>query len=199
MNRSPASAVLSCCLLVWALCSHAAEPVANVFDVQRLMQLLSMAPEAEVAYTEKKYSKLLDQPLQSSGTLAFRRPDTVEKNMKLPRSESYRIVGEELLVIRKGAEKRYPLSSQPLLGAFAASLRGVLTGDAALLGRHYRLSLEGEERAWRLDLKPLDGNIGRFVERIQVSGHAGRIDQIEVRESNGDRALTQITMPAATP
>lgn len=165
---------------------------AENFDLVRLMQLLSTTPAAEVPYTEKKYSSLLTEPVLSSGTLAFRRPDTVEKNMKVPRNEHYLITGEELVVMRGSTERRLPLSSQPLLSAFAASLRGVLTGDAVLLRKHYQLALEGEEQNWRLDLLPQDAGTTRYVERILVTGHAGHIDQIEVRESNGDRSVMQV-------
>jgi outer membrane lipoprotein-sorting protein len=156
------------------------------------MQLLSLSPEGEVAYTERKYSSLLTEPVVSSGTLSYRRPDTVEKNMVSPHRERFRIAGEELIVARKGIENRYPLSSQPLLSAFAASLRGVLGGDAGLLRQHYRLKLEGEEQAWRLELTPLDDEISRYVERIAVSGRAGHVEQIEVRESGGDRSVLQV-------
>ena len=162
---------------------------ADNFDLVRLMQLLGVAPQAEVAYTEKKYSSLLTEPVVSSGTLAYRRPDTVEKNMVSPRKERFRIAGEELIVVRKGTENRYPLSSQPLLAAFAASLRGVLGGNAELLRQHYRLQLEGEEQTWRLEMTPIEDEIARYVERIAVSGHAGHIAQIEVRESSGDRSV----------
>lgn len=165
---------------------------AENFDLMRLMQLLSLAPEGEVSYTEKKYSSLLTEPVVSSGTLAYRRPDTVEKSMLAPRKERFRIAGEELIVVRKGSEKRYPLSSQPLLSAFAASLRGVLGGDAGLLQRHYHLKLDGEEQRWRLDMTPIETEIGRYVEKITVSGHVGRIEQIEVRESSGDRSVLQV-------
>jgi Outer membrane lipoprotein carrier protein LolA-like len=165
---------------------------AENFDVTRLMQLLSLAPAAEVSYTEKKYSSLLAEPLVSSGTLAYRRPDTVEKTMIAPRKEQFRIIGDELIVLRSEKEKRFPLSSQPLLAAFAASLRGVLAGDAVLLRSHYRLSLEGEEQAWRLEMIPLEEEITRYVERILVSGRAGRIEQLEVRESSGDRSVMQL-------
>jgi hypothetical protein len=165
---------------------------ADNFDIARLMQLLSQAPESEVAYTEKKYSSLLAEPVVSSGTLAYRRPDTVEKNIIAPRKEHFRIAGEELIMVRNGAENRFSLSSQPLLSAFAASLRGVLAGDAALLRKHFRLTLEGEEQAWRLELVPLDEEITRYVERILVSGRAGRIEQIEERESSGDRSVLQV-------
>lgn len=165
---------------------------AGNFDLVRLMQLLSLAPEAEVPYTEMKYSSLLAEPIVSSGTLSYRRPDTVEKNMVAPRNERFRIVGGDLIVVHNGAEQRFPLSSQPLLSAFAASLRGVLAGDALLLRSHYRLALEGEEQDWRLEMIPLEEEIGRYVERITVSGRAGRIAQIEVREASGDRSVLQV-------
>ena len=165
---------------------------AGKFDLVRLMQLLSLAPESEAPYTEKKYSSLLAEPIASSGTLSYRRPDTVEKNMTAPRNERFRIAGEELIVERNGAERRFPLSSQPLLSAFAASLRGVLAGDAALLRSHFRLALDGEEQGWRLEMIPLEADISRFVERITVSGRAGRIEQIEVRESSGDRSVMKV-------
>lgn len=176
-------------LLLW-LCLSSAQ--AQSFDLARLMQLLNAAPTPEVPYTEKKYSSLLAEPVLSSGTLAFRRPDTVEKNMKLPRNERYIITADELVLVRGHSEKRLPLSSQPLLSAFAASLRGVLTGDAELLRKHYQLALSGEEKNWRLELVPQEASISRYVERILVSGQAGRVDQIEVRESSGDRSVMQI-------
>jgi len=177
-----------------ALLASATQSVAQAgtFDLVRLMRLLSLAPEAEVPYTERKYSSLLAEPIVSSGTLSYRRPDTVEKNTATPRSERFRIVGGDLIVVRNGAQQRYPLSSQPLLSAFAASLRGVLAGDAALLRSHYRLALEGDEQGWRLEMIPLEEEIGRYVERITVSGRAGRIEQIEVREASGDRSVLQV-------
>ena len=165
---------------------------ADNFGIARLMQLLSQAPESEMTYTEKKYSSLLVEPVVSSGTLAYRRPDTVEKNMTAPRKERFRIAGEELIMVRNGAEKRFPLSSQPLLSAFAASLRGVLAGDAALLRTHYRLALEGGEPGWQLEMIPLEEEISRYVERITVSGRSGRIEQIEVSETSGDRSVMQV-------
>jgi hypothetical protein len=165
---------------------------APAFDQTRLMQLLAESPSSEVQYVEKKYSALLSEPVTSSGTLAYVRPDVVEKNMTAPRQESYRFAGRELVVTRKGAEKRIVLSSEPLLAAFAASLRGVLSGNAALLGEYFRLALEGTEPDWKLELTPVDEEIARTVERVVVSGRAGRITTIEVREAGGDRSVLTV-------
>ena len=165
---------------------------ADNFDLPRLMQLLAAVPEGAVSYTEKKYSSLLAAPLVSSGTLSYRRPDTVEKITLTPRKERFRISGQELIVTRNGREHRISLSSQPLLDAFAASLRGVLAGDISQLRAYYRISLEGGEQSWRLTMIPDDEEMTRHVERILVSGRAGRIAQIEIRESSGDRSILQV-------
>ena len=165
---------------------------AQSLDLPRLMQLLEAVPTAEVAFTEKKFSSLLSAPVVSSGKLVYRRPDIVEKSVETPRKESYRFAGEELVMTRDGKERRIPLSSQPLLAAFAASLRGVLAGDIVLLRKHYELSLQGDELSWRLDMTPIDEQTLRYVRRVTVSGRAGRVGQIEVRESSGDHSVLQV-------
>ncbi len=179
-------------LLLTLLLTAAGITHAQSLDLPRLMQLLAAVPAAEVAFTEKKFSSLLSTPVVSSGKLVYRRPDIVEKNIESPRKESYRFAGEELVMVREGKERRIPLSSQPLLAAFAASLRGVLGGDIVLLHKHYELSLQGDESSWRLDMTPIDEQTRRYVQRVTVSGRAGRVGQIEVREASGDHSVLQV-------
>ena len=174
-------------LMAIANVCHAADA-----DLVDLMKLLAAAPATEVAFTEKKFSSLLAEPVISSGKLVYRRPDIVEKNIEVPRKENYRFAGDTLLLVRNGTEKKIALSSQPLLSAFAASLRGVLGGDLMLLRNYYQLSLQGALTSWRLDLTPIDEDTSRFVQRITVSGQAGRISQIVVNETSGDRSVLQV-------
>ena len=165
---------------------------ADEFDLVQLMQLIAASPATEVSFSEKKYSNLLSAPVVSSGKLSYRRPDVVEKNIESPRAERYRFIGDELVLVRNGSEQRIALSRQPLLSAMAASLRGVLGGDLALLRNHYQLTLQGDAPSWRLDMLPIDAEVGRYLQRITASGHAGRIGQIEVRETSGDRSVLKI-------
>lgn len=165
---------------------------APALDLARLMQLLAATPSSEVPYVEKKFSTLLAEPVVSSGTLVYARPDVVEKRIARPRPESFRIAGRSLTITRDGKSRRIELSSEPLLGAFAASLRGVLSGDAAQLGEYFRLALEGTEPDWKLDMTPIDEEIARYVERIVVSGSGGRVKQVEVREASGDRSVLTV-------
>ena len=68
----------------------------------------------------------------------------------------------------------------------------MLSGNAAQLGEHFRLALDGTESDWKLEMSPLDEEVGRYVERIVVSGRAGRVRQIEVREASGDRSVLSV-------
>jgi hypothetical protein len=165
---------------------------APAFDLDRLMQLLSESPSSEVPYVEEKFSALLARPVVSSGTLVYVRPDVVEKNMAVPRKETFRIAGQELTVTREGRQRRIALSSEPLLAAFAAGLRGVLSGDARQLGEYFRLALEGTESDWKLEMTPIDEEIARYVKGIVVSGRSARVRQIEVDESSGDRSVLTV-------
>ncbi len=179
--------IVALCLIVMASACQSAN--AADADLNDLMKLLAAAPATEVAFTEKKFSSLLAEPVISSGKLLYRRPDIVEKNIELPRKESYRFAGDALVLVRNGTERKIALSSQPLLAAFAASLRGVLGGDLVVLRNFYQLSLQGELTSWRLDLTPIDEDTSRFVQRITVSGQLGRISQIVVNETSGDRSV----------
>ncbi|MEP7154795.1 MAG: LolA-related protein [Betaproteobacteria bacterium] len=188
--RISASCAISLCSLILIAWGPTAR--AETLELPRLMQLLAAAPASEVAFSEKKFSSLLATPVISSGRLVYRRPDTVEKNIDLPKKERYVFTGDELIVTRNGADRRIPLSSQPLLSAFAASLRGTLGGNLPLLKSFFELTLQGDEQSWRLDMIPVDKEISRYVSRVTASGKSGMIAQIEVREASGDHSVMQI-------
>src|SRR5690349_4205004 len=107
--------------LIAVLASLPLAVAADGLDVGAVMKRLAAEPAAQVAFTEKKYSSLLAAPAESSGTLAYRKPDVVEKSVIAPKAERYRIAGDKLTVSRDGKERSIALGSQPVLAAFAAS------------------------------------------------------------------------------
>ena len=102
-----------------SVAAHAAEGL----DMGRLMRALAAAPAGKVEFRELKHSSLLATPVESRGTLSYRRPDVVEKDVVAPRAERFRIEGDTLSVTRDGKTRSIPLASQPVLAAFAASAR----------------------------------------------------------------------------
>ena len=180
-------AALLAALLAFAPALHAA------FDVTALMKQLAATGEVKAAFVERKHSPVLVASIDSSGTLLYRRPDVLEKNVVKPRVERFRILKDEVVVERDGKTQRLALAAQPALAAFAASLRGVLSGDAAVLQRYFTLKVAGDEKAWTLELTPADRTVASFVERIVASGRGGRVEKIETFEASGDRTVLEIS------
>lgn len=167
-------------------------PAAAAIEVPELMKLLAATTEVQAPFTESKHSPVLAAPLDSAGMLVYRRPDVVEKTVTKPRRERFRILADEVVVERSGKEQRIALASQPVLAALAASLRGVLSGDAATLQKHFKLRASGDANAWTLELTPSDNAVAAYVERIVVAGRGGRVERIETFETTGDRTVTEI-------
>jgi hypothetical protein len=72
------------------------------------------------------------------------------------------------------------------------SIRSTLAGDLATLTRFYEVKLDGEERRWRLLLKPRDPQMQELVSEIRMSGSRNWIEVVEIVETNGDRSVMTI-------
>ncbi|OYZ00861.1 MAG: hypothetical protein B7Y42_04070, partial [Polaromonas sp. 28-63-22] len=53
-------------------------------DMSRLMGLLASGKHIRAEFVERKFLKILDAPVESSGELVFRAPSRLEKRTKLP-------------------------------------------------------------------------------------------------------------------
>ena len=72
-------------------------------------------------------------------------------------------------------------------------VRSTLAGDLALLNRFYEVALQGDERSWRLLLKPNDPKMQEVMSEIRIGGHGNWINAIEFLEPGGDRSVMSIT------
>lgn len=174
-----------------------ARPVL-AFDLDALMALLAKRQSGEARFTEQRFVGGLDAPLVSSGTLSFRAPDRFARRTLEPRAETMAVDGNELTLTRGGRSRRLALDATPELVALVESVRGTLTGNAALLRRYFRPTLAGGAAAWTLDLEPLEAGLGAVVRGVRIAGHGGELRSIEMRLVGGDHTVMSITpLPAA--
>ena len=170
---------------------------AAEWGIDQLMQGMSQIRSGHATFVEKKYIAMLDKPVESSGELFFSAPDRLEKRTLKPRPESMLLDGSTLTVEQKGKRHVLPLQSYPEIVAFIDSIRGTLAGDRAALERVYKLSLEGDEQQWKLELQPLSERMKKVVERIRIAGERHELRTIEIRQADGDRSVMTITQTAA--
>ena len=167
---------------------------AAEFDLAALMAMLAGVTASKDSFTESKGSALLSAPLVLKGTLAYARPDRLEKHVLSPYEEKTVIAGNFVTIENRTLKQKrsFSLSSSTTVAALIESMRATLAGDGATLERHYRTQVDGTRDAWLLLLLPREEQLAGAVTRIQIAGARERVKRIEVEEHSGDRSIMLI-------
>ncbi|MHB8920446.1 MAG: LolA-related protein [Halothiobacillus sp.] len=173
-----------------------AEPLAS-WNAATVLQSVANHRQSAARFTEEKFIGVLDTPLLSEGKLTFRPPDYLKKHTTVPRDEVMIIQGTMLTYTRQGQTYTLNLAEHPEATAYANSMRGLLTGNAAILKQSYALKLSGDPAHWTLLLLPTDARIASLIKNISVTGAGDSVQMIEYDQTNGDRSV--ITIQPASP
>jgi hypothetical protein len=170
-----------------------AQTPASVWGLSELMQSMREVKTARAKFVERKYLRIVSNPLESSGTLRYKAPDELEKRTLTPISESLVLGGDELTITNEAKQRRtLALHDYPIVWAFVESIRSTLAGDLPTLSRFYSISLEGDAAEWRLILTPRMPEMRAAVSQIRIAGSQNRISTIEMIEPEGDRSVMNI-------
>ena len=189
--------ILKCLLLFAALAlpAYAAEPA---WGLQELMIDLGRVKQAKGTFLEKKYLKMLNAPLESSGQLIYTAPYRLEKLTLSPKPESMVVDQDTLTVEMRGRKRSLQIQDYPVLWAFVESIRGTLKGDLSALQQFYHVKLEGSRQAWQLQLQPTEKKMMALIQTIVIRGSKDRLNAIEISEADGDRSVMTVIDDATT-
>ena len=169
-------------------------PAVTAWGLPQLMASMHGVRTASARFVEKKFVQLLARPLQSSGTLIFNAPDSLQKETLAPTASRLTINGDRLTVVQPDGKTRdVSLSEVPEIGALVESIRATLAGDGATLTRYYTPTLSGTAGNWSLTLEPRDSRLLNLVTTIRMQGEGTIIRSIETVERDGDRTEMTIT------
>ena len=159
------------------------------------MQRLGQVKSVQARFVERKHLRILDAPIEFSGTLIYKAPGHLEKHTLLPKPQSLILDQDRLVVEDRTKKQRRTLLLQdyPVVWAFVESIRATLAGDLKALTSFYRVELEGSENQWRLLLKPSESTLQSMVSEIRISGQRNSVRVIEIVEGEGDRSVMTIT------
>jgi outer membrane lipoprotein-sorting protein len=199
MVRVARRMLVAAVFLVAAASSRAADTATTEesWQLSQLMASLQQIQAATASFVERKYMRILREPLQTSGQLVYVRPDKLQKDTILPKPERLTIEGDRLTIERPGDEtRRLALQEFPQIWAFIESIRATLAGDLSTLSRFYDVSLQGSRENWTLPLVPKDSKMRELVSSIRIYGVKDTIRRIETLERDGDH--TSMTIVAET-
>ena len=179
--------------------SAAADPgvEGTPFDVTGLMELLGNVSSRKDHFTETKSLAMLTQPVVLKGTLAYVRPDRVEKHVTSPYTEDLMVQGDRLTLSTPKGTKQIAVDSHPLIRSFIEAIRASLAGDLAVLRRLYHIKFQGTRQQWELTLRPLEAQAAEYLSSITLRGEGDRVTTVDIRETGGDRSLMAIDGPVS--
>jgi outer membrane lipoprotein-sorting protein len=168
-------------------------PSAWAFDLAELMGLLAQQKSGEARFTEQRFVRGLEGPLNASGELSFSAPDRLTRRTLTPRPETMSVEGNTLTLSRGGRTRTLALDSMPELLGMVEAMRSTLGGKPEGLQRYFRSTVSGSAGAWSLDLQPIDARLAAQVRAMRLSGRGGEVLGIEMEFIGGDRSVMNIT------
>lgn len=168
-------------------------PAAESWGLEDLLARFAKIAASSAHFTETREIGMLTTPLESSGTLTYRRPDFLEKRTLQPQPEGLRLEGDRLTLTQAdGASRTLSVSAMPEIQTYVESIRATLRGDVPTLMRFYEVALEGTLQDWRMQLTPRAEEARRTVQRIVIAGRDATIRRMEVLQADGDRSIMTI-------
>ena len=173
---------------------------AQVEDLDQLFALFAAQGERRKAFVERRHSVLFRNPPESRGTLYFKPPALLEREVVSPRHEKIRIDGASVTLWTEGddgkvIERKASLTTIPQLASLVLTIRATLAGDLATLRKMYLIALQAPLPRWRLELTPIDEPVAGAVSAISMAGDRGDVQRIQFTETTGDR--TELLLSAA--
>lgn len=186
-------------LFLWLVLTLGQNAAADGFGLDTLLPILAQNSGGRARFSEQKFIRLLDKPVESSGELVYAKPGHLEKNTLKPQPEHLTLDHGTLSIERKGQKYSVQMNDYPGLAAFIESLRGTLAGDRAALERIYRLYLGGSAAHWTLLLLPSSPDMSALIRQIKITGEAAQLRSIEIQQADGDRSVMGIEPIRAEP
>ena len=138
------------------------------------------------AFVELRGSRLLKTPLRIEGE--YQRPSdaVLVRQVRAPYAETSTIRGSHLTIARGAAAKTYSLDRAPELAGLQSSFGALLSGDRALLERHFRVDSSGTRERWTLRLVPREKAMAARVRELVLLGRGAELRCIQTHPLKGD-------------
>ena len=174
-------------LLIATLLSPVAAPADSGIDAQAIVAGLKRDAPARTAFSEVRFSSLLERPLILHGELVYDGPGKLARNVKSPYDEHMTIADGQASVQRGDKPAHaFSLSQAPELEGFLRGFEALLGGDAAALARDFTLTASGNANAWHLKLVPRDSRLAKRITALEVDGAGKSARCFHTFEADGD-------------
>jgi len=165
--------------------------LAHAFGLDELQTQLRATPIVRGHFVQQKFLRSLPQPLTSRGDFTLSQGQGLLWLLRSPFTQ-------ELRITPQGIAKRDELGHWQALprqvgtGRETRIFLAVLAGDTHGLQENFDIALAGEASAWTMTMTPNSALLRQIFNAIVIQGGA-LVDRIELRETQGDRTVLELT------
>ncbi|HET6407287.1 MAG TPA: outer membrane lipoprotein carrier protein LolA [Chthoniobacteraceae bacterium] len=159
--------------------------------VARLKEHRAEFPSLTADFAEEKTTRLLQKPLKTSGTIAFKAPNLFRREVRGDSPSTTVCDGKQLWIYYPNFKEveRYTLGERAFFDDSLAALTAGL--NFSNIDDFYRYSAFREDAGYRLVLRPKTGGLKRMVKQLSVwISNDFRIGQTETLSPKDDRIVT---------
>lgn len=161
-------------------------------ELDKLFALFAAQGERRKAFVERRHSILFRNPPETRGTLLFKPPALLERDVVSPKRERVRIDADSVTLNTTGddgkpLERKAQLTAIPQLANLVTTIRATLAGDINALRRLYYITMPEPLPRWRVEMKPIEEPVAGGVMAITMAGDQGDVTRIQFTETTGDR------------
>ena len=162
-------------------------------SLEQVMHSLAESGSVRATYRERRYVALLEEPIETGGTLFFQPPDRMARRVESPERAWMAIRDDEVVLRNSRGEQRIDLGRSEVARSLVDGLAVVLRGDVALLTARYDVSFRADESRWQIGLTPRADRSRTVIASLVIDGAGDEIHRIEVREAGGDSTVTEFS------
>lgn len=151
-------------------------------------------------FTQVRHSKLLSKPIESSGTLAFERPDRMAWTVTAPARSTFVLDGTKVGMAYPdlGMREEIDLASNAEVASLVQGMMVWLAGDLETVSQDYDIAWASGTPAVAT-LTPKDDALKAIIGTLDLSIADTTIQKVVITEPDGDRveiAFTNVTANA---
>lgn len=171
-----------------------AQSVRSPATLDALLRGFQGMPGLEASFEETKHVALLAAPLVQRGVFYFAPPGTLLKRVEGARAEEVLVTPTRVVRRHRGREEVIDLRARADVRPLVESMLWIFSGNRAELERAYRVTYAVEDggAGFSLALAPRGEPLDRLIASMTIRGRGFAVTEVEVRETNGNRAVTRI-------
>jgi hypothetical protein len=157
-----------------------------------LLQRLRQHDTVKVQFTQQKTLRILKKPLQSQGSLLFRRGRGMVWQVTAPVAATYVLNAQGMREV--GGDSGMTQSAGSAMPNLLPLFDAIFAGDEATLAQHFDYRATGTPQQWHLSLVPRDELLLRIFNRLELDGR-DYIDSIVLFDTRGDQTRIDLQGP----